>query len=226
MKKFENWLLYKVAYVFKDFFVSFVSLFPWLIRTLILTVRDHYYDKKLGIETSRHYYPKEDQSTYKDMNPYEPLSYKNIKKIIDYLRLVPDDVFIDFGCGKGRVVFAVAQHKLKKVIGIELDKEMFAIARLNQKSLKFNKAPIEIINVDAANFEINEETIFFMYDPFGYKTLETVLERIKKSLRINPRRIRIIYCSPTYRFLLDSQDWLELEKIMGKEEILIWQNKY
>ena len=47
---------------------------------------------------------------------------------MNYLKLDANDVFVDLGCGKGRAVFLAAAQKLKKVIGVELRKELADIA--------------------------------------------------------------------------------------------------
>jgi predicted RNA methylase len=140
--------------------------------------------------------------------------------------LTPDDVFIDIGCGAGRVIFFIAAQNLKKVIGVELNEELIDAARQNYRALKLRNSPVEIVCADAAVFNMDEGTIFFMYNPFGYKTLRKVVANIKKSIEASPRKIRIVYYGLWHRHLLDDEDWLELEKEMDRGEILIWHNKY
>ncbi|MFH1354607.1 MAG: hypothetical protein ABIH19_00450, partial [Candidatus Omnitrophota bacterium] len=78
-------------------------------------LKGRYYDKMLGIETAGYYTAIEDISYNKDMVAYSPSPYGRLEKMITYLKLTPDDVFVDLGCGKGRVVFFVALKRLKKV---------------------------------------------------------------------------------------------------------------
>jgi len=173
------------------------------------TIKQWYYDKKLGIDTSidsdSHIIT---QGIYGDSVKYEPTAYDTIQKVIDYLRLNKDDVFVDFGCGKGRVIFSIATQKIKKVIGIELDEKLVTIAKANLRNLKLQNTPIEILNIDATNFDPKEGTIFFMFHPFGEKTLKIAINNIKNSLNAYPRKIRIVYNNPDCSSILDTQDWL------------------
>src|SRR5437016_3258016 len=88
-------------------------------------------------------------------------------------------------CGQRIRVFAVATRRLKKVVGIELDKTLVDIARANLvkfRKLKVSHSPIEILHLDVTTFDPKEGTIFFMFNPFGHETTQHVLNRIKRSL--------------------------------------------
>lgn len=208
---------------------SIINLKNNLIRSLRLklaTVKVRYYDLKLGIDTrERACALNQDTSLYGDMLCYSATFYGRLQRMVRYLKLTPNDVFVDLGCGKGRAVFFVATRKLKKVIGVELDKNLFSDARRNLENLKIKKTPIEFINTDAAKFDLSEATVIFMFNPFGYKTFERVLNNIKESLRVVPRNIRIGYYAPAYKALLDSQDWLVREGKIENEHCLVWRNR-
>ncbi len=225
MNNIKNWLIYKILREFKNFsrdFINFLYRFPFRLKFVIT---EHYGDKRLGIETSDVPCLKDVVGLYKDGNAYQPTPYQLLKKMADYLKLNPEDVFIDFGCGKGRVIFFMATQKLKKVVGIELRKELVDIAKRNFKNLKLNNTFVEIINEDVANFDIGDGTIFFMFNPFGTETLAKIVGKIKESLVTNPRKIRIVYYSPAHRNLLDAQNWLALEGIIDKARICVWHNR-
>lgn len=189
-------------------------------------IKEHYFEKRLNIKTSEHYFFEDSFSLYKDGIAYQPTPYFIIEKIIDYLKPTPNDIFIDLGCGKGRVVFLVALQKLKKVIGVELNKELIDIAQRNLVNFTHNKTAIEFINNDVANFKVKDETIFFMFNSFGCKTLQSVLNNIKDSLLDNPRQIQIVYFGPTHQSLLDNEDWLTLERRIDNCGCRIWHNKF
>ncbi len=164
------------------------------------------------------------QGIYGDAFKYEPTGYRTLNKIIKYLNLNKDDVFVDYGCGKGRVVFVAATQQLKKVIGVELDKNLADIAKLYIGKLKQNNTPIEILNMDALNFDPGEGTVFFLYNPFGYRSVNAILNKIKDSLITQPRGIRIVYANPAWRIVLDAQDWLEEEKNENMP-FYVWHNR-
>lgn len=231
----EKFLIKQILLEQNNEFVAmrYIKRLCFFFRTFVLyaykkisIIEGSYYDKKFGIETTKQYFSTCDLSDNKDSCPYEAAPYRRLKKIINYLRLSSEDVFIDFGSGKGRVVFFAAMQKIKKAIGVEVNRDLVAIAKNNLNSLKSDSisvsTAIEFINSDVSAFDIKEGNIFFLFNPFGYKTLITIIENIKKSLIISPREIRIVYLNPIHRNLLDRQDWLVLEKELTAK-CLIWK---
>jgi len=67
------------------------------------------------------------------------------------------------------------------------------------------RTPIEIVNAEVYNFDPKEGTVFFMFNPFGLKTMAKVLENIRQALISHPRKIRIAYYGPVYKDLLNAQ---------------------
>jgi tRNA A58 N-methylase Trm61 len=148
------------------------------------------------------------------MKWYGPTSYSFLEELRDYLKLTPEDVFIDFGAGKGRIICFLAGERVKKVVGVELDPVMLAAARKNIDSLKAKNSPVELVGGDAAAFDVSEGTIFFFYWPFEYKTFNQILQNIKKSMDSRPRSVRLVYvsCPHRQRWILDMHyKWLQLD---------------
>ncbi|MBU1726821.1 MAG: class I SAM-dependent methyltransferase [Candidatus Omnitrophica bacterium] len=220
----KNWLIYKILRRLKNFVTAFIQFISWETGALVTEITEHFQDKRLRIETSQHL-QFQDNSLNQDMHVYLPSPYSTLKLIIASLKLNPNDIVIDYGCGKGRVVFMFATQKLKKVLGVDLNEEMLAVARRNLKTFKYLNSPVEFICADAASFDVREITVFFLYNPFGYKTLIGVIRKIKESLLENPRNIRIVYFCPTYGHLLEDENWLELENQIKREGVSIWRNK-
>jgi len=213
----ENFLIFKILVTCLDCFIPIIAL----------KIKEHFFNKKLGIKTDVEPYFLRDNrllSLYKDKRSYAPTPYNKLEKMITYLNLNSEDVFIDLGSGKGRVVCFVAMEKLKRVIGIELDKDLVAIAEDNIKNLKINVTPIEIFNLDVVDFNLGSGTVFFMHNPFGYKTVIKILNNIKNSLRDNYRNICIVYYIPMFRDLLDNQNWLKCEGEIDNTGIFVWRN--
>ena len=223
----KNSLIYKIlAELINTYNRVMRKIYKYMLK-LALVVRDHYCDKKLGVETSECYFHSSNSSAsvYKDMHIHRPIPYDKLQKVMDYLRPGQDDVFVDIGCGKGRAIFFTAMQKLKKVIGVELDKMLVDAAKENLKNARFNNTPVEIVHADAAVFDAKDGTIFFMFNPFGPNTVKKVVDNIKKSLAVNPRTIHIAYCNPEYKYLLYTEDWLVLDNRMDDGEISIWRNR-
>jgi SAM-dependent methyltransferase len=224
--KIKDQLFYKILRELKR---TYITLMHYLrgcgnrIRDIII---DQHYENELEIQTAENCPVNEDPSLYKDAIWYEPTPYSVLEKTIKYLKFTPDDVFIDFGCGKGRVIFFVATQRIKKVIGIELQKELAAIAKANLSRLKISQAHVEILNCDSVNFNPTEGTIFFLYNPSGDRTVVKIIENIKNSLISYPRKIRIIFYYLAQRRWLESQNWLEREKDdIGDIRVSVWRNK-
>jgi precorrin-6B methylase 2 len=216
-----------------DIFIPLAKRCYWRLRACTLlcaediaaSLRDHREDRRFGIDTSFDNIPVA-QGTYKDAENYEPTRYAALKFVIDYLQLDSNDVFVDYGCGKARVLCLVARHKLKKVIGIEFDERAASIGMANLASLQGKNTETEIVIGDAIHFDPSAGTVFFLFNPFGVKTFEKVLQKIRQSLVEHPREIRIAYLNDRCKSLMESQDWLKLETTFNNinPAASIWRN--
>jgi precorrin-6B methylase 2 len=134
---------------------------------------------------------------------------------LHYLRPGSADVIMDLGCGKGRAIcFFAAERRVKRVIGVELYKGLYEAAVKNINNLKIQMTKINIYHTDAVNFtDIDDVTIFVIYNPFGENTLTNVIKNIEKSLKVNPRAIQIVYYpTPNHARLFDETPWLFFKK--------------
>lgn len=197
----------------------------WLFIGAFEIVREHRSDRRLGIETAGPFDFKDRFSRFGDGASYGPTPYRVLEALRGRLALSPRDVLVDLGCGKGRVVLFFSMLKLERILGIEMHEGMLAAARENIGRFCRGVTPMELIHGDAVDFPVTKETVFFMFNPFGEKTLQRVLDNIKDSLASNPRAIRIVYYAPQHRDLLDRQDWLVLEDDMEGVSCAIWANR-
>ncbi len=200
--------------------------FYHFLRFKLSWIKSKYYDWRLGIKIrTNKYMVEEDIGLYEDAHSYTACLYGRLERMVDYLKLTPNDVFVDLGCGEGRAVFFIATYKIKKAVGVELDRHLFDIAQKNLERLRIKRTPIELFNIDAINFDAKEATIFCLCNPFGYKTFKRVMDNIKESLITNPRSIRILYYGPEFKDLLNDQEWLFQEGKIKEEDCLVWRNK-
>ena len=217
--KFKQWLAYKILREFYRFLIR-----TWMLMCITITkIRSFVRDDRLGIETSDSCHFK-DCTLNKDAYDYAPTRYDTLEKIIDRLNLRPDDVFVDIGCGKGRAVFVASFRKIKKAIGVDMDRDLIGSAQNNLRNIKAQHAPVEFICADAAGFDVREGTVFYLYNPFGDKTTKAVMENIRTSLVARPRRIRIALNGHVHRNVFDQQGWLEVETEIYKGNIVILHN--
>jgi len=122
------------------------------------------------------------------------------------------------------VVFFVARQRIKKAIGVELNPALFATAQKNLRNFRYRNSPIELLNIDAVDFDPTEVTVFFLFNPFGQSTLEKVLSNIKNSLSVNRRKIRIVYYGAQFREILANQDWLTYEGFVENKRCPVWRS--
>jgi len=183
-------------------------------------------DRARGIKTEGWYrLSQEDRAAmqYSDGNMYQPTSYRMLRKLFREVPIQEDDVFVDLGCGKGRVVAFVAQElHIKEALGIEVVPELALIAQENIERINA-ASPASIIREDAAKADLSQGTLFFFYEPFGRQSMERILEKIRNSAEMNPRTIRILCVNLNAKDLLDGARWLVREKIIAGR-IGIWRS--
>ncbi|MCL2592689.1 MAG: class I SAM-dependent methyltransferase [Defluviitaleaceae bacterium] len=158
---------------------------------------DLIYDYKYGIETCR-----EQEFDRRMINfGYKPTPYRNLRKIFRKYKFTENNHLIDYGCGKGRVLFMAALNGCKKATGIEINSDMYDIAIDNVKSFndkhKIMDNRIQIINADAMKYQLeNSADTFFFFNPFHMKVFIYVLNIIKNSVISYPRSVKIFLINP------------------------------
>jgi SAM-dependent methyltransferase len=111
----------------------------------------------------------------------------------------PEDVFIDLGSGKGRVVLLAARYPFGRVIGVEISEELNDIARENVERVrdKLRCPRVEIVTADLTQYKLPDEvTHAYMYNPVTGPLFEAVLSNVLASLDRRPRPLRLIYACP------------------------------
>jgi cyclopropane fatty-acyl-phospholipid synthase-like methyltransferase len=185
-------------------------------------------DTIMNVNTRGSVYFKEDRGKFSDAFSFETTAHTTISKTIRFVHLNRDDVVFVFGCGKGRTVCHFARKKVRKVIGIEISDELSKIAKKNIITLKGKKAEVEIRNEDAAVTDVSEGTVFYMFNPFGEKTLKSVIQNIEKTHKSSGKSIKIIYVRPLFYKVFEEFPWLKIiadYKRLSGLKILIYQNK-
>jgi SAM-dependent methyltransferase len=120
---------------------------------------------------------------------------------------------IDVGCGKGRVLALAAEAGFRRVMGIEISRALFDIARANAKIIdsRFTgRVPIEVLQGDATEMVFPDEPlVIFMYKPFLLRLTERFASRIAASFADSPREILIYYANPKFSSAFDGLPFLE-----------------
>ena len=130
---------------------------------------------------------------------YEPSPWLVLRRALPKGMVSPDDVFLDFGSGKGAVVLQAAQLPFRKVIGVELTPQLHAIARENlARALPTLRCKdVELVNSDALDYRVPDDvTVVYFYNPFYGGVFAKVVDELKASLARRPRTLRIVYMYP------------------------------
>ena len=128
---------------------------------------------------------------------YYPTDYRSIYRAFRNLRICPQqDVFLDYGCGMGRVLVVASSFPFRRVIGIELSQELACRAKDNlrraARQLKCHDTEVETI--DAASYQVPRDvTVIFFYNPFHGPVLLSALGAIRESLERAPRKLTIVF---------------------------------
>ena len=152
------------------------------------------WERYFGVDTARPF----DNGVYaerRDCIRYQPLPWLLLRNAIDALPVTREDVFLDYGCGMGRVLLMVARREVKRVMGIELFAQLADIARQNVNAARPRlRSPVEIIVDDATAWEVPDDvTVAFLFNPFVGTVMAAAQRRLADSLARKPRRLRVVY---------------------------------
>jgi precorrin-6B methylase 2 len=147
---------------------------------------------------------------------YQPIDCQSFLKALARCRTEHDEVFVDYGCGKGRALLLAALFPLRQVIGVERSAELCTVAERNvTRALRWLQCRnVSIVEQDATEYALPDNaTLLFFYNPFSGAVLDAVLERVRASLRRRPRSLRIIYALPkSNRDVMAETSWLRVQE--------------
>ncbi len=107
------------------------------------------------------------------------------------------DVFVDLGCGKGRVLIQAAAYPFARIIGVELDPNLAAVARRNVTK---RASHVAIDNADVTTWAVPDDvTHVFLYNPFHGAVMDAALSCLRESIGRSPRHLSIGYLNPVDR---------------------------
>lgn len=185
---------------------------------------DRLLDRLLGISTTGNVALKELGITHDESVHYVPSGWLTLARLSKIIPFSEQDVFVDFGAGKGRIVVMAARHyPFKTVIGVEISPDLTRIAQdnvdKNYHKLKCKK--VELVTSDVLKYEIPRDiTIAYLYTPFTGSIFKSVIDRIDSSLNCREdRRLWIVLQRPidspssaiydANNEVLQKCDWLE-----------------
>ena len=133
-------------------------------------------------------------------HPYEPTPYRVLERLASSGLICKDDVVLDYGCGKGRVSFFLAEQIQAKMIGIEYDERIYHRVIENQRTAVSGKT--EFILERAERYEVPADANrCYFFNPFSLEILRKVIARILESYYAYPREILLMFYYPSEEYL-------------------------
>ena len=161
-----------------------------------------------------------------------PVPYRVIFPILAQLDLSPDDVFIDVGCGKGRMLCCASRWPARKVIGIDLNPTLIETAKANATRTRGRIAETECLQARAEQFDYGEVNAVYFYHPFGRPVMDAFLARLDQTRHKGPA-MRLVYANAVHEDALVEAGWLTKEdewtagKIGGfPHPVSFWRSKH
>ncbi|HVX15434.1 MAG TPA: class I SAM-dependent methyltransferase [Pirellulales bacterium] len=121
------------------------------------------------------------------------MSYRIIHQAMSGLVVEPEDVLVDVGCGRGRVLnWWLSQGITNRVVGIELDPVVAATVKV--RLAKYGN--VEVLGGDAVELTPADATICFLFNPFD----DAVLQRWHDAVlsRSTAPHLSVIYINPRH----------------------------
>lgn len=139
---------------------------------------------------------------------YEATPYRFLDVLFEDYKLKKSDGFVDFGCGKGRVLFYVHHRFHCSVAGVEMDEQLYRLALDNEANYMSNakmkkSGPIRIECRLAEDYEVgNHDNRFFFFNPFSLQIFRKVVGRILHSIEQHSRETDIILYYPSEEYVI------------------------
>jgi len=118
----------------------------------------------------------------------------------EMMRPIPDRgelTFFDVGSGKGLPLMLAGDHGFRRVVGIELSRDLCDLAQRNfARYAASTGKPVaaEVLCGDFMEHELPDEpTVFFLNNPFPHYLATHAVAHIEASIRRHPRRVVLAY---------------------------------
>lgn len=189
-------------------------------QSALSVLEDYRFEKKYQLDTQSEVAIDDldiDAEAKAQADKYKPTRKRYFRKVMEQLSLPPGGVFVDVGCGKGRVLLLASQCGFEEVLGLEISPRLTDIAKQNAVGFKNRASSCCPIRVECTNIldyrMTGVETVFFLYSPFGYEVTEQFLKNLRQSLESHPRNLWLIIDEFRFPELLEGDSYLELTEV-------------
>lgn len=139
--------------------------------------------------------------------PVQSANYRILREMIKEIKIDAEDIFVDVGCGLGRLLGFLRLNgvKCKKSYGVEINK------RASQFAMKVfeNSDDVTIICGDATLTQIEDATVYLLFNPFGENVLNAFLDNLERTVK---KGTRIYYMHAVFEqvFYERQKMWLQI----------------
>jgi SAM-dependent methyltransferase len=174
------------------------------------------FDAERGIETATWVHVPELDTTSPNREHamrYQPSNVEEFTLLMDKLPIDDRDfTFVDYGSGKGRALLLAADKPFRRIIGVEFSESLHRIARDNVASLGEDASRVELVHMDATEFDPpSGPLVAYFFSPFSAEILTRVLARITDS---SERSV-----DPTYVVITGPPELAEVVEESGFERV-------
>lgn len=186
----------------------------------------HPFDQKYGLDTSGYLGPEElvegrphDTHNYGYSAIAPSVFFEAYRRWRSTLPAVSGRVegytFVDVGAGKGRPLLLASELPFRKVIGVELSRELARIAqenvaRWNHAGHSRARAKIRVIHGDALEFRWPRTPLLvYMYNPFSCSLVAELAARLASAAPSKSSLVDLLYVNPTCTDTLTGQGLFE-----------------
>lgn len=124
--------------------------------------------------------------------------------------------FIDVGCGKGRAMLVASELAFRRVVGVELNPGLAAIARKNinlwtamhaEDPTASTASPMELLEQDALELDLPPgAVVLFLFHPFEAALLEQFLDRVEAQIATRKKPLLdILYVNAECRSVFEER---------------------
>lgn len=137
---------------------------------------------------------------------YEATPYSILDQLFDAYELKKSDEFVDFGCGKGRIMFYVHNRFHVAVRGIEMNVKLYQVALENRENYmrkaKKKSEPIDLECCLAEEYDVKTtENRFYFFNPFSIQIFSKAVNNIQDSVELLNREVDIILYYPNLEYI-------------------------
>jgi SAM-dependent methyltransferase len=181
---------------------------------------EHLAERRYGIQSTGMHHARDLGSDPTVSHPYSPCSYSILNAI--FKRIGPrsieqGQVFLDVGCGLGRVLAVAAAKPYAAVLGVEISEALAVRARENmaRAARRQRCGTVDVFVADASVFEVPDAlTTVFFYNPFHGAPMTAFMSNLHASLVRRPRAVDVVFVNPTALLNAEAFPWLRKRDVI------------